>query len=288
MRQACSVGHSASTRRPTDLTAEQSAAVNDDPQVQSLLQRRQDLLQGAKGSPQARKKLKETTKDLQSLRARLRREHKQRYRQGWSRQQAVVDIERQLAGQTFEEPPVSSSPSPEAAAHPTQERLFKALTAPTAYTIEDEYRRRNNAILAVMAYCPIQEPPLPRTRNTATVSTGSVSQRPKTTGKEPQMSEAVGSAITSVFVRNQKERSRRCFLCVGRATTLMPYDPDIDRLIKPFYSPGDLSKHFKRHHLSNLQSDEELICRLCRLSLDHKMHLQNHAETVHGIVSHGG
>ncbi|KAI3579748.1 hypothetical protein IWW34DRAFT_619841 [Fusarium oxysporum f. sp. albedinis] len=101
-------------------------------------------------------------------------------------------------------------------------------------------------------------------------------------------SSALGDAITSVFVKSRTERSRRCFLCVGRATTLQPPDPAIHGLIKPFYSPGDLSRHFKRHHLSNLQPKEKLHCRLCDEMLDNKMHLQNHAETVHGTVSHGG
>ncbi|KAH6955707.1 hypothetical protein BKA56DRAFT_638131 [Ilyonectria sp. MPI-CAGE-AT-0026] len=179
MRQACSVGHSISTRRPTDLTPEQSAAVNDDPQIQALLRKREDLLQRAKGSPAARKKLGDITKALQSLRAKLRRERKQKYRKGWSRQQAVVDIERQLAGKTFEEPPMPSSPSDEAA-HPAQKRLFEALTAPMADTIEAEYRRRNNAILVVMAYCPVQEGPSRRTGNTAKSKKSSVSGRPKT------------------------------------------------------------------------------------------------------------
>ncbi|KAM5357705.1 hypothetical protein ACJZ2D_015990 [Fusarium nematophilum] len=284
MRQACSVGHSISTRRPTDLTPEQSAAVNDDPQIQALLRKRLEL---AKGPPAARKKLGDITKAIQSLRAKLRRDYKQKYRKGWSRQQAVVDIERQLAGKTFEEPPMPSSPSDEAA-HPAQERLLQALTAPVADTIEAEYRRRNNAILAVMAYCPIQEGPSRRTGSTARSNKSSVSGRPKATDGELKTNDAISAAITSVYVRNPSERSRRCFLCVERATTLGSCDPDIERLIKSFYSAGDLSKHFKRHHLSNIQDDEKLHCRLCDLPLDHKMHLQNHAETVHGIVSRGG
>ncbi|KAM5349340.1 hypothetical protein ACJ41O_005845 [Fusarium nematophilum] len=256
MRQACSVGHSISTRRPTDLTPEQSAAVNDDPQIQALLRKRLEL---AKGPPAARKKLGDITKAIQSLRAKLRRDYKQKYRKGWSRQQAVVDIERQLAGKTFEEPPMPSSPSDEAA-HPAQERLLQALTAPVADTIEAEYRRRNNAILAVMAYCPIQEGPSRRTGSTARSNKSSVSGRPKATDGELKTNDAISAAITSVYVRNPSERSRRCFLCVERATTLGSCDPDIERLIKSFYSAGDLSKHFKRHHLSNIQDDEKLHC----------------------------
>ncbi|KAJ4179981.1 hypothetical protein NW767_014499 [Fusarium falciforme] len=287
MRQACSLGHSVSTRRPTELTAEQSAAVDNDPQIQELLIRRQRL-RAAKGSPKVREKLDTITKELQNLRAKLRREHKLKYRREWSRKQAIVDIEKQLAGQTFEQPPVSPSSSHQDA-HPAQKRLLDALTAPMADTVEGEHRRRNNAILAVMAYCSVQEPPSRRTKKTARSNKPHAPLRPETkTGGEPETNDAIGTAIASVYVKDPRERSRTCFLCVGRATTLKPCDPDIKRLIKSFYSAGDLSKHFKRHHLSNIRDDEELHCRLCNCHLDHKMHLQNHAETVHGIVSRGG
>jgi hypothetical protein len=37
--------------------------------------------------------------------------------------------------------------------------------APVVDILEDEYNRRNHAILAVMAYCPTQKSPLPRTRD---------------------------------------------------------------------------------------------------------------------------
>lgn len=57
------------------------------------------------------------------------------------------------------------------------------------------------------------------------------------------------------------------------------YAETLLKMIKPFYSPGDLSKHFKRHHLSKLGGQENLNCRLCNQILDHKMHLKNHAET---------
>lgn len=121
----------------------------------------------------------------------------------------MVDIERQLAGRTFEEPPVSLSDEASYSAqeqHPAQKRLFEALTAPVADTLEGDSRRRNEAILAVMAYCPVQESPLPRTRNKTMVD------------KKPQPTD-IGTAITSVYANNRDERSRRCFLCVGVATT---------------------------------------------------------------------
>jgi hypothetical protein len=173
-------------------------------------------------------------------------------------------------------------------AHPAQKRLYKALTAPATNTINSEYRRRNNAILSVMSYCSVQESPLPPiTRYKAITTEKDISNLHNNTTKDTASS-ALGNAITSVFTKSRTERSRRCFLCVGLATTLSPSDPAVYWLIKPFYSLGDLSRHFKRRHLSNLQPNEKLYCRLCDETLDYKMHLQNHAETVHGTVSHGG
>jgi hypothetical protein len=284
MRQACSIGYSASKRRPTHLTAEQSASINDDPKIQDLLRQREVLLSKGNKSDRVCTRLRKISKDIQSEKARLRRKRKVEVRKVWSRDQAVTDIERQLAGKTFEEPPVS--PSSEVA-HPAQKRLFEALTAPATNTIESEYRRRNDAILSVMSYCCVQEPPLPSmTRYRANATKKDISTHDNTT--KDIASSPLGDAITSVFVQSRTERSRRCFLCVGRATTLQPPDPAIHGLIKPFYSPGDLSKHFKRHHLSNIQPSERLYCRLCDEALENKMHLQNHAETIHGTVSHGG
>ncbi|KAI3572509.1 hypothetical protein IWW34DRAFT_838119 [Fusarium oxysporum f. sp. albedinis] len=285
MRQACSIGYSASKRRPTHLTAEQSASINDDPKIQDLLRQRECLLYKCNKSDKVRTRLRKIPKDIQNEKARLRRKRKDQVRKTWSREQAVTDIERQLAGKTFEDPPISPSDED---AHPAQKRLYEALTAPATNTIESEYRRRNNAILSVMSYCSVQGPPLPpMTRSKAIATQKDVSNLHDNTTKDTPSS-ALGDAITSVFVKNRTERSRRCFLCVGLATTLEPTDPAVHGLIKPFYSSGDLSKHFKRRHLSNLQLNEKLHCRLCNETLDHKMHLQNHVETVHGTVSHGG
>ncbi|KAK2668008.1 P-loop containing nucleoside triphosphate hydrolase [Fusarium oxysporum f. sp. vasinfectum] len=146
---------------------------------------------------------------------------------------------------------------------PPSDAFASRLTVPAANTPEGERRRRNEAILAVMAYCPVQESPLPRTRNKATVNKDSSPLKSKPSDKEVQPINQIGNAITSVFVNNRNERSRRCFLCIGKATTLQSSDPDIECVISPFYSSGDLSRHFKRHHLSKLRIDEKPHCILC-------------------------
>jgi hypothetical protein len=46
-----------------------------------------------------------------------------------------------------------------------------------------------------------------------------------------------------------------------------------------------LSKHFRRKHLAHLRDGDKIQCQVCKLPLDHKMHLQNHARRIHGTVS---
>ncbi|KAM0188487.1 hypothetical protein ACHAPI_010594 [Fusarium lateritium] len=133
MRQACSIGYSASKRRPTHLTVEQSASINDDPKIQDLLRQRESLISKGNKSDKIRIRLRKISKDIQREKARLRRKRKEQVRKIWSREQAVTDIERQLAGKTFEEPPFSPSDED---AHPAQTRLYEALTAPVTNTIE--------------------------------------------------------------------------------------------------------------------------------------------------------
>ena len=100
-------------------------------------------------------------------------------------------------------------------AHPAQKRLYEALTAPATNTTKSEYHRRNNAILSVMSYCSVQELHLPPiTRCKAIATRKGVSNLHNDTTKDTESS-ALGNAITSVFVKSQTDRIRRCFLCVS-------------------------------------------------------------------------
>jgi hypothetical protein len=42
----------------------------------------------------------------------------------------------------------------------------------------------------------------------------------------------------------------------------------VEKRIKLFTSPGDLSKHFKRKHLANYKGDR-IKCKVCSMSLKH-------------------
>ncbi|KAK7413533.1 hypothetical protein QQX98_007611 [Neonectria punicea] len=101
---------------------------------------------------------------------------------------------------------------------------------------------------------------------------------------EPPAESPLHVALMSVFVKTKQERPRRCFICVGKALTLAGDDGAVQDLIHEFYTSDDLTKHLRRKHLSNLRDGDKIQCHVCDMSLDHKMHLKNHALRVHGTV----
>jgi hypothetical protein len=91
--------------------------------------------------------------------------------------------------------------------------------------------------------------------------------------------EALKAAMLSVYVKDEKERPTICFMCLGNEKA--PFNTRV----YSFSSPSDLSKHFKRKHLRPITEGQTLGCELYKMSLDHKMHLQNHAARIHGTIS---
>lgn len=67
IKQACSVGHSISKRRPTDLTPEQAASVNTDPLIKRLERELRGLRPGSKKYKEARLKLRSEKTRLKRL-----------------------------------------------------------------------------------------------------------------------------------------------------------------------------------------------------------------------------
>ena len=270
VRQACSIGHSISKRRPTDLTSEQAASVNTDPLIKRLERSLRDKRQGSQGYMEARRRLKNAKQTL-------KRALKQKIREDWTAEQAVNDIERQLHGVGFaEEAAGSSAYLPQ---RPAQRRLVEALTAHSQNTLEAQYRRRNDAINAVAAYCTVEEGLAVRRNKT------SFGQSRQSVTNEPATESPLHVAIKSVLIKSENERPRRCFLCVGKALSLVQEDSAIRDLTREFYSSGDLTKHFRRKHLSKLDRGDKSDCNICEITLEHKMHLQVHAKRVHGTVS---
>jgi hypothetical protein len=136
------------------------------------------------------------------------------------------------------------------------------------------------SIDAVAAYCHFQEggaAALPRKRS----STRRASPTPsKEANPQLAAAEAEKQALSDVtLLVFTEKRTTTCFLYLGEQS--LPFEK---RTYK-FASPGDLTKHFKRKHLAHIKEGDRLNCKVCRMELQHKQHLQNHVETIHGTVS---
>jgi hypothetical protein len=157
--------------------------------------------------------------------------------------------------------------------------LVEALTALVDTALDGQYLRRDCAIDAISTYCRVEEGcavnPIQSTLSTR-----------QPAGTAYRLAESpLHIATRAFFVKNEKERPRICFVCVSKALTLSPDDPEIEKLIREFYTSGDLTKHFKRKHLVNIKEGDRLECKVCQMPLRNKMFLQNHAQRIHGTVS---
>lgn len=201
VKQSRSIGHSISKRRPVDLTPEQSASVHTHPLIRRLTLRLRKLRKGSGEYIQVHQSRKREKQ-------RLRRELKQQIRDQWTARQAVDDIERQLQGLGFATPAPDMSCRPQ---RPAQTRLMASLMAPAATDLEGQYRRRDRAIDAVVSYCTVEEGCTVPQRSFRST------ERPRGSPKPNQpLKSLLHAAVISLFVKDKKERPRRCFLCVSK------------------------------------------------------------------------
>lgn len=180
---------------------------------------------------------------------------KLKIRKEWTVQQAVDDIELQLQGRGFDDRKATRVPPPP----PAQQRLLEALTIPPSANQEWNWRR-DNAVKAAVAYCLIEEPTVQFTSKLKTVSQATDLLACSAPGYD-QRNGALEYAIRSVFISSERERPRRCFVCVGMAVKAEESGGTTCQLIREFHSPSDLTKHLKRKHLRKLKNDEQVCVR---------------------------
>jgi hypothetical protein len=282
MRAACAMSRWIDVNRPWGLTIEQSLSVNKDPQIEAKVRERTKLKQRIESSsrrkaidyPRYQKLCREINNKKQRLRYVFLPEVQRRY----DREQPVKEVERQLTSIKLEVDPKTASYFSDETS-PKQKHLIKMLIlAPPGTTYEEEVCRRNNATNAVTAYCRFQEG---QTNKREKRSTGLV--KPKVITKieaaEPvtdPTKQALEAAMVSVF---KEKRPSRCFVCLGNKN--LP----LDKRVHCFSTSTDLSKHFRRRHLSQIKDGEKIGCEVCTISLEHKMHFQRHAIDIYGTVS---
>ena len=189
----------------------------------------------------------------------------------------MKEVERQLSGVKVErDSKMTTFFSDETP--PEQKHLIETvMLAPPGTTFDEEVSRRNNAINAVTVYCKFQEGETDKRQKR---STGLVKPKIITPTEGDQAvtdpaKQAIETAMLSVF---KEKRPTICFLCLGNENL------HLAKRVCSFSTPSDLGKHFRRH-LSKIEDGEKIECKVCKMSLEHKMHLQRHAVEIHGTVS---
>ncbi|KAF2174480.1 hypothetical protein K469DRAFT_743610 [Zopfia rhizophila CBS 207.26] len=155
---------------------------------------------------------------------------------------AERDIQLQLSGVKFsDQVKTTLKRSPERT--PQHNRLIESVLSLPGSSLEEEARQRSAAINAIIAYCYVMEGETPRVQH----------KRSST------------SHVLSVSVYSEK-RPTVCWVCLGNKRAL------IGQRIQSFYTPGDLSKHFKKIHLVRVKEGHRFGCDLCKVALDNEMH----------------
>lgn len=267
IRAASTMSRTIDHRRPRKLTLEQSQSVNKDRKIRLMLQERTWMkctYEGATKMPEYKK----LNREINRRRQRLRRERLETIKKNFKNEQAVRDIERQLAGLPMEEATeVISAPMA-----PAQKELHDAIYSVPGTCVDEEKARRDRAIHAVAVYCGIEEGGMNSARTKQ--------RKEKVTTHVKTQSECEKEVLEAAKISVFKEwRPRICFMCLGEERL-----PTKDRTYS-FYTSGDLTKHFKRKHINNIGAEEFLSCKICQLDLESKEHLQRHALQAHGTIS---
>jgi hypothetical protein len=268
MRAACRMSRWISPDRPQELTDQQSFSVNSDPDIRKLLARREKLRGRFKGEATKQPIYQLLNRAIFNERQRKRAALLKEVQCSWDIEHPIREIELQLSGTKFSEELKTTLDTSDNMA-PAQRRLVETVMTLPGTTLEEELRRRNAAIDAVAAYCKFEEGETPRGRRPTEQPLPD--SDPRATDEQ-----ALNKAILLVFT---EKRPLVCFVCLGQSS--LP----LENRIFSFASPGDLTKHFKRKHLSKIKEGQRPYCYVCPMQLDHKMHFQNHALSIHGTVS---
>lgn len=261
MQAACRMSRWIDPDRPRFLTDEQKRSVAQNPRIRKLLlqQTKMDKL-----SPD----YKELQKKIRNKKQHLSYALRIRIRQDYDRTQAEKDIQRQLSGGTFEEK-IKIDPRRCSERTPQHLKLIESIMSLPGSSLPEEIQRRSGAISAVAAYCHFEEGGM--SRNHRVGPCANYGPRETVDTDELTLKEA-----KEVF--KKEKRPTICFICLGNE------ELTVRKRTYRFSSPGDLSKHFKRH-LAGFNDSTGEECNLCQVHLKDTMHMQRHAYDEHGTVS---
>ncbi|EED11910.1 conserved hypothetical protein [Talaromyces stipitatus ATCC 10500] len=301
MRAACRMSRTIDPNRPQELTTAQSSSVNQLPEIQDLIRRR-DHLGRRLGRPLSQHKgtvkydlYQQLTKELGSARRRARDALLKEIQNQYDQEQPMLEVQRQLSGVKLSESVSHRLYQSEEIPLP-QKRLSAALLTLPRPTLEGEMLRRTEAIDAIAAYCLFEEGDTCRIAHDkrqysvhgpidVTHKLSHPEVETKDQGISPQESklhEAIRAVSMDSRSRNRKEKVQRpllCFLCVGNPNL------DIVKRTQTFKAHGDVTKHIKRKHLKHIVEGNVVSCGVCGQTFLRKMELQRHASDAHSTVT---
>ncbi|KAK2740142.1 hypothetical protein FQN57_006257 [Myotisia sp. PD_48] len=265
IRAACRMLRTVNPHRPQDLTTAQS---------RDLIQKRDRVSRRLKRPIESNKgTLKYTLyKKLDTALATARRQARdkllQEIQDKFDFEEPLREIKRQLSGISgISDIKVSKEVEKSISIDKTmpleQQRLVSALLSLPRETLRDEMLRRTEAIDAVAAYCAFEE--------------GETCRLPHEKREAPKISQIMievrvppPSSERDIAVRAvlKDHRPEYCFIC-----------------LKKFSKHSAVTKHIQRRHLQYIEPGDRVVCQLCDVTLEHKMHLQNHAIMVHSTVT---
>lgn len=286
MRAVTRMGRWIDRRRPRELTDAQKATVEHDPELQAAIRKRdvfaKKVQRSQKKTGRKLDKLDKLKRGVTNTRNRLLYALRQRVREEFDEEQAVLDIERQLAGTAILDEETKEQLQTEEHLLPQQIHLLgKLMTWPTSSSVEKEWQRRNEATEAVRLYCDVLEGGPRRGR------------RPKQTVpvQETQMHSPPGEVMApaqppllapspsrhEIALQEAGEdirtaaKPRACFQCYGN-----PAGRDHRRLMQYSRHKG-LLRHFRAVHL------DDRHCNYCNESVDNEMHWRRHTVDEHRL-----
>ncbi|KAG9236200.1 hypothetical protein BJ875DRAFT_503499 [Amylocarpus encephaloides] len=138
--------------------------------------------------------------------------------------------------------------------------LIDAILTLPETSLKNESRRRITVINAITVYCG---------RGRTVKIDGPLVIK----AKEP---DPLSEAIRSI---KREERPTKCFVCLGNPS--LP----LRKRVASYATPGSLSRHFLRKHVSKLQGGGSIDCQICKVRLANRVELLVHAEKFHDFKS---
>ncbi|KAJ5330489.1 hypothetical protein N7476_000272 [Penicillium atrosanguineum] len=271
-------------RRPRHLTEEQRKSLRNHPEYLKVKQQRDEEMDAHRQSPnsQSQLRLDKLTRDVANTFSRLERRLRDKIRKEFDREQAVIDIKRQLSGSAVNDEVAKELLRTEDHMSPEQINLIeKLLTWPTLQSLEAEWERRNAAVAAISQYCSVPEGgPLRGRRKRPSPDDGFNETQTSIAIRQPKIKCASrGMSQRDVLLQQAEEHIKasdkplRCFQCYGNTE-----EPD-HRRVQEWSKYKSTLRHFRRKHLGDRR------CHMCNVDLLHEMHLRRHAEEVHRLCT---